>query len=210
MSQSQISLTHIDDIVNLVSDDSPPRISAFEKSRSLVISLEKRVMDNNARIASMELEIEYLKTKSINCDIQIRNLQESIAVLNAKIPARQWTKDEFDAFVEQKADDPMLEPPKLTRLRSGSLVRPSPTFDIAPRLPPPPPSPIKQLAPKRLNFGPPRQSAAQATAHQLNSSAPHLVFPLNSPNRARFIRTSLSSERSFIVGLNEDIEEFND
>lgn len=209
------------DIVNLVSDDSPPRFpdrNSFLRSadRVSLATLEKRLMENNARIAALEIEMDQQRQKSANADKEILKLQESIGVLIANNPVRvTWSKDEFDAFADKHTPPDQIlgmidEPPRLTRLRSGSLVRPSPVFDVVPRLPPPPPT---QLAPRRLNFGPPRMTAAQASEHELNNTAmgPHLVFPLGSPNKARFIKESRSKERSILNDrLDEEILDFDD
>lgn len=205
------------DIVNLVSDDSPPHFpdrTSFLRSadRISLATLEKRLMENNARIAALEIEMDQQRKKSVNADREILKLQESIGVLIANRVT--WSKDEFDAFADKHTPPEQIsgmteEPPRLTRLRSGSLVRPSPVFDVVPRLPPPPPT---QLAPRQLNFGPPRMTAAQVSAHELNNLAmgPHLVLPLGSPNKARFIKESRSKERSILRDLDEDILDFDD
>jgi len=215
------SMTHItQEIVNLVSDDSPPRFpdrASYIRSaeRVSIATLEKRLMENNARIAALEIEMDQQRKKSADTDKEILKLQESIGVLIANNPVQvPWSKDEFHAFAGKHTPPEQIamndnSPPRLM-LRSGSIVRPSPVYDVVPRLPPPAPT---QLAPRQLNFGPPRMTAAQAAVHQMNNTAAgaHLVFPLGSPNKARFIKESRSKDRSILnFGLQEEILDFDD
>ena len=212
--------TFIEDFILVDSSDdenTPPVRSVISET---VASLQTKVTLLEKKITDMEETLVKLKHDQTITTDKMSLFEEAIRVLNAKHRVNvftsprnnvRWTEEEFEAFIQKPRTTPVdatprstpirpslqaSDPPKITRARHGAFVVPSPQV---PPFPVPPPHVYdaslgrsSPSAPKRLNFGEPRMTEAQAVAHQLRIDIPsqqHITWPLGSPQRARHIRS---------------------
>lgn len=182
------------DTIDLISDSefNLSTISIFQRvTRAEMIGFEKRLSAANERIKFLEDKIETAKADKALIDLHIESLEKQIKTLEMKM-------DKKSAFTPLRPSLEVTGPPKITRL-----------FPVPPSPIGPPTSPEAGIAPKRLNFGVPRMTEAQAVAHELRISIPpsHMTFPLGSPTR---LSKSRSIENSFLEGLGERSKKFDD
>jgi hypothetical protein len=215
MSNVTLIDTFIEDFILDSSDDE----SGVKRVTETVASLQSKVNTLEKKITLMEETLVKLKHDQTITTDKMSLFEEAIRVLNAKHRVNvftsprnntRWTEEEFEAFIQKPRSTPTpavtptairpslqaADPPKITRARHGAFFAPSPQV---PSFPVPPPHVYdaslgrsSPSAPKRLNFGEPRITEAQAVAHQLRIDIPpqqHITWPLGSPQRARHIRS---------------------